>query len=223
MELQELKNIWTEYDKKLDKTLQINMKLLRKMNFDKIANKATTLLMYKLIEMAILLFMMIYLYSFAIQYFTVPEFCISALLTAGFITAGFVSDIRQVIIAAQLRADYAAPIAPIQKKIVKLKMLIVNYVKGSLFSIPFFPFLLLLAGKIMFDIDFWEAKRRTYFITNVGLGLVLLPVFIWLYLQLNKRDVKRPWIKGLLVGSGWNQAQAAENFLKEIQDFEIEE
>jgi hypothetical protein len=39
MELEELKTLWGEYDRKLDKSLQVNMALLRKLNFDKAAKK----------------------------------------------------------------------------------------------------------------------------------------------------------------------------------------
>ena len=34
-ELQELKQIWREYDKKLDRHVELNMQMLKKMNLDK--------------------------------------------------------------------------------------------------------------------------------------------------------------------------------------------
>ena len=220
MELEELKSLWSEYDKKLDKNLQLNMQLLRKINFDKVAGKATTLFIYKLVEMVIIMFMLVYLISFEIKNFTSPALSISGGITMLFIIAGFISDVRMMAIIGNLRSDYGTPIAAMQKQVEKLKLIIVGYTKWALLSIPFYPAFLMVAGKIFLHINFLETKHRDYIVVNVIIGVLLLPLFAWMYRQLSKPEIKPVWIKNFLTGSGWNQAQSAKQFLDEIEQFE---
>jgi hypothetical protein len=74
MELEELKTLWGEYDRKLDKSLQVNMALLRKLNFDKAAKKLGWLLFFKLIELTILLTIIIGLAAFTFKHITEVRF-----------------------------------------------------------------------------------------------------------------------------------------------------
>ena len=220
MELEELKSLWSEYDKKLDKNLQLNMQLLRKINFDKVAGKATTLFIYKLVEMVIIMFMLVYLLSFEIKNFASPALSISGAVTMLFLLAGFISDVRMMAIISNLRSDYGTPIAVMQKQVEKLKLIIIGYTKWALLSIPFYPAFLLVAGKIFLHINFWEPSHRNYIVSNVIIGVLLLPLFAWMYRQLSKPEIKPVWIKNFLTGSGWNQAQSAKQFLDEIEQFE---
>lgn len=222
MELQEFKNIWADYDRKLDKSLQLNLQILRKVNFDRISSKANTAILFKLAEMGILFFMMGYLFNFTIRYRGIPQFSIPAIVTGLFMMAGFISDIRQIIILVQLRTGFDEPVTLLQKKVEKLKLLIINYVKCSFISLVFYPLLMILAGKIFLNIDFFEPRLRAYLIGNVVVGLALAPLFIYLYVQLSRKNLRQVWVKNFLTGSGWNQAVAAEKFLKEIEEFEQE-
>ncbi len=220
MELEQLKTLWIEQDKKLDRSLQLNMRLLHQINFNKAGNKLRTLLFLKTIEMAILLFMIIALCSYTVKYITDPGFCIPALIITGFIVSGYISDIRQLALIVQIRADDAAPVSQLQKLVERLKILIVNYTKMSFISIPFYPLLLIVSARIFFHVDFWAPQFHAYLIANVITGLLLVPVFIWLFIQLSKQNIKNIHVKNFLSGSGWNQATLAQQFLNEIEQFE---
>ena len=221
MELQEFKNIWAEYDRKLDKTLQVNMQLLRQLKLDKIQSKTSGLLILKLVETAMVLVILGWLGDFMVNYYRQPQFIISALVVLVFAVMGLVSDIRQLSIIAQLKLGYDDAIAPLQKKVESLKVVIINYIKYGLLFIPCYPFLLIIAGKLFLHVDFTEETRRAYFLSNVGIGSLLLIPTIWIFIELSRKNIK-PWAKNLLSGSGWHQANAAADFLKEIEAFEKE-
>jgi hypothetical protein len=220
MELEELKSLWIAQEKKLDKSLQLNLKLLREVNFDKAAGKLKPLIFFKIIEMAILWFMMIYLFSFTIDHITELSFSIPALLIAGFITSGVISGIRQLALIVQIQKDGDAPVAELQKKIGKLKLLIISYTRTSFISIPFYPLLLIVSAKIFFNADLWLPQYNVWLIVNGIVGLLFIPLFIWLYRQLSKPTIINPAVKSFLSGSGWNQATLAQQFLDEIEKFE---
>jgi len=223
MELEELKTLWSEYDRKLDKNLQMNMQLLRKINFDKARFKMKTLFLFKLSEMIIWMFIFIYLIDFIVKYSTSPQFLIPALLIETVIITFFVMNIKILSVVNQLLLkNNNEAIAPLQKQAENLTLLIVNYAKYSLFMIPGYPLILMILGKVFLDFDFFNPQHRVYLIANVTLGVLLLPLFIWLFKQLSKND-KPLWVENILSGSGWRQANDAGSFLNEIAKFERED
>src|SRR4051812_48295421 len=117
MELQEFKNIWAEYDRKLDKSLQINMQLLRQMKMDEVNRQTKGLLIIKVAETLFALFILGYLVSFIAKNLYHLPLIISAGLLLLFTIMGFVSDIRQLTLILQLKMGYDDAIAPVQKKI----------------------------------------------------------------------------------------------------------
>jgi hypothetical protein len=222
MELQELKNIWAEYDRKLDRNLHLNMQLLRQMNFDKVKNKLSKLLFFKVIEMIVFGSAVIYLGRFTVNNWSVPQLSVSAIIIGALFIVCFVYNIKQLSIIIQLQMGYNRAIAPIQKKIEQLKLMIVTYVKITLLLFPLYPVLLLLAGKVIFDMDFLDSKHRTYFLSNASVGLVLLILAFWFLRQLSSKNINSTAAKILLTGSGWYQANSAYKFLGEIEKFEQE-
>lgn len=223
MELEELRSLWAAHDEKLNKSLQLNIKLLREVNLGKAGKKLGALMAGKIAEMAVLLFMIIYLLNFTISYFTEPGFSVPSVIIMAFIISGFISDIRQLALIVQLRDSQDAPVSQLQKKVERLKLFIVNYVKMSFISIPFYPLLMIVGGKIFFGLNCWALQHRPFLIANFAAGLLLVPLFLWLYRQLSKQNIKQVFVDGLLSGSGWNQAVSAQQFLNEIEAFEKEE
>ncbi|HWZ14710.1 MAG TPA: hypothetical protein VNW95_05680 [Mucilaginibacter sp.] len=221
MELEELKTLWSDYDKKLDKNLQLNMLLLRKMNFDKARFKIKSFFVLKIVEMLIMNYTFNYLIGFIVHNSNALRFSIPAIIIELALLWFFILDLKILSIVGKLQLkNNDEPIAPLQKRAARLKLLVITYVKYSLFIIPFYPLLMILIGKIFLKVDFFSPQLSTYFFVNVVVGLCLLPVFIWIYNQLSKGEIKTGLVKNLLSGTGWHQANDVEQFLNEIEKFE---
>jgi len=223
MDLQQLQNMWNEHEKKLDKSLQLNMQLLRKINFDKAGFRMRWLFAIKLAEVVFIVFVLSYLLGFTIKYFSDPKLSIPAVIIDMAIIAYFILDIRilSIIYQLQLKNNNEA-ITPLQKQTAKLKYLIAASLKYALFLIPFYPLLMILIGKVLGNIDFFSPQHKTYLLSNIVVGVLLLPLVIWLFKELSQKEITRDWVKNILSGSGWHQANDAENFLTEIDEFEKE-
>ena len=219
MELEELKNRWNEFDNKLEKSLQLNKQLLNKINLDKAKNKLRTLLIYKLLEMGVLVYVIYYLVNFTIKNIDSTQFSISALILIFFGVMGYISDIRQISVIIRLRTDKADDITSKQKNLTTLKLLIVNYVKWALLSIPFFPVWIVLIPKIFLNFDIYSSSMNLWWWMNIGLGILFIPFVLWIFRQLSKKNINLFWVKNLLDGSGWSLVTDAENFLNEIEKF----
>lgn len=223
MELEELQSLWKANDEKLNRTLRLNMQLLREVNLNKAGKKLRALLFFKIIEMAILLFMALYLWDFSITYISTPGFCIPSIALAAFLTAGVISDIRQLAMIVQIQSGNAAPVSQLQKKIERLKLLIVTYTRMSFITLPFYPLIMIVGAKIFFHIDCWVPQHRMFLMANFLTGLLLFPLFIWLYRQLSKPNDPRAWVNDFRACSGLNRALMAQQFLNEIEAFEKED
>jgi hypothetical protein len=222
MELQELKNIWSEYDRKLDRNLQLNMQLLKQLNLDKAKNKLNRLLWFKGIEVALFILLAFCLGNFIANNWHALQFIISGLILASVLIMWIVSVVRQLAIIADLQMGYADAIAPIQKKIEQLKQYIINYTKYSFVLLPLYPVMMLVAGKAFLQVDFFAPQHRLYFLSNVAVGLVLIPVALWFFKLLSAKNISKSVSENLLVGTGWHHANSAHDFLNEIEQFEKE-
>jgi len=222
MELQEFKDIWSDYDRKLDRNLQLNMQLLKQLNLDKAKNKLNRLLWLKGIEVAVFILMTLCMGSFIANNWPALQFTISGLILAAVLIMWIISVVKQLAIIADLQMGYADAIAPVQKKIERLKLHILNYTKYSFVLLPLYPVMMLVAGKAFLHIDFFASQHRLYFLSNVAIGLVLIPVALWFFKLLSAKNISESVSKNLLVGTGWRQADSAHSFLNEIEKFEKE-
>lgn len=223
MELQELQNIWAEYDRKLDKNLQMNMQLLKQLKFDRAKSKLSKLFYLKMIELLMLIPAILYLGNFAADNWRIPQFSLPATAIGLLFILFLVYVIKQLVIIRQVDMGFDNAVAPIQKKIEQLKLSIVIYVRYILILFPLYPLLLLLAGKMIFNVDFMEPAHKAYFLSNVAFDIILLPLALWLINKLSSKNINSTVAKTLLMGSGWYQANAAYQFLGEIEDFERQE
>lgn len=222
MELEELKNRWNAFDNKLEKSLQLNKHLLKQINLDKAKNKLRILLIFKLLETGVLSLIIYYLVKFTIYNFNSPQFSVSAIILIFFAVMGYISNIRQVSLTILLQTEYAGDITSKQRKLTALKLLIANYVKWGLLSIPFFPVWIILIPKIFLNFNIYTNGMNYWWWANIGLGILFIPFVLWVFNQLSKKNINQFWVKNLLQGSGWGLAADAENFLNEIEEFEKE-
>ncbi len=223
MELEELKSLWSEYDKKLDKSLQLNMQLLRKMNFDKAHFKLKTVFVWKIAEMIGLMYLLQHVISFTIQYFAQPQFSIAGILLWGMILGFFIYDIMQISVMLQLQLkSKEEAITTLQARIQTLKTMFVTHVKYTFLLIPLYPAGMIVIGKMFLHIDFFSVHLKTYMISNIAVGVLLLIPYSWLFKELSKKEIKKVWVDNLLWGSGWHSANDAVEFLSEIEKAEGE-
>jgi hypothetical protein len=137
-----------------------------------------------------------------------------------FVISGFVSDIRQIALIIQTRSATAMPVTFLQKKVETLKLYIIRYTRTSFISVPFYPLILIISAKMFFNTDLWAPAYYNYLFVNIIFGIVLLPIFLWLFQKLGKQNLSNPVVKNFLSGSGWNQAVLAQQFLNDIEKFE---
>ncbi len=216
MELDELRQKWLEHDRKLEISIRLNRQLLR----DTYTRRARFAL-WRLGAMlaagsAILLGLVGWLGVFIHQNQGMPEFVWPAVVLDVFAIASTVSLNMQIVLA--LRIDYDQPVAVIQKHIERLRKIRIRYIQGiclgmALTWAPIF----MVVMKAAFGVEVWLAFDRTWLVTNVLIGLAVIPVGIWLTRKIAGR-LNQKFLNDL---AGYN-LNAASRFLADLARFEEE-
>jgi len=217
MELDELRQKWLEHDRKLDLSIRLNRQLLR----DTYTRRARFAL-WRLGAMlaagsVILLAIVVSLGAFIHQNWGMPEFVWPAVVLDVFAIATLACLGLQIALA--LNVDYNQPVAVIQKQLERLRKIRIRYIQGiclgmTLTWAPIF----MVVMKAALGVDVWREFDRTWLVTNVLIGLAVIPVGIWYARRFGGR-VSQKFLNDL---AGYN-LNAASRFLADLARFEEEE
>lgn len=156
MELNELKNAWSAYDKKLTENLRINEKLLKRMNLDRSKNE-----FYKPMYMEIVNLVVLFLVFFPMLYYFLfmnhdSLFRVLALLCAMIALSGMALSIIKIRMFTKIDF-YHMPVVGLQQQITSLKMRILKYRKIEFaLTVPFILLIFTVLFKWIHHVDLFH-------------------------------------------------------------------
>jgi ABC-type maltose transport system permease subunit len=131
MELQELKNAWAEYDKKLSENLKINEELLKRMNLDKSKNELKTPMRYEIAQIIIMFLLACPMIFYGVYMIDQPLFSVLSFLSAAIALTCMIFSIKRI--KAFVKVDYYnASVLQIQKEITSLKIYVMKFRKAEM-------------------------------------------------------------------------------------------
>jgi len=96
MELEELKSVWAQYDKKLSQNLKLNEELLRKMNLEKSKKEMTAPLFYEIISVIGGAIFLLFIISATIRYSYELKFLVPGIITSIIVSIWFYNSISKI-------------------------------------------------------------------------------------------------------------------------------
>lgn len=220
MELDELKSIWSRYDKKLDKNLKLNIRVIKELNLDKTKSNLHRLMVLRMAELLFCLMIVISLGDFIGSHIWDPQFAIPAFILNVFAIIGLAGSIGQIALIGQI--DYSDSITSIQRKIEKIQSHMLMMLKLLILSLPFYIAYIILGFKLFFDIDAYAHFDHNWWVANIIFSVALVPLAMWIYRKLSFKNDDHSLIRKLIDGTGGKQITAAAHFLYEIEEFEKE-
>jgi len=218
MDLDELKEKWTELDRKLDVNIRLNRQLLSATKLNQTRSSLKRLAVYMGLEAAAWFAIIVVLGNFIYEHISMAQFAVAgvALDVYSIVTLNFL--IRQIALA--LRIDYGKPIATIQKQIEALRVLRIRTIQWGVLAglVAWVPFMIVVF-KAAFGVDIYEAA---WVWSNVAFGLALIPVAIWASKKFGDRMDRSPIIQGLMKSLAGHNLNAAADFLMTLSEFEEE-
>ena len=215
----ELQNIWKAYDQKLEEARVLNLqswalnfKSFEAIQTQKAKSKLNSLGRFKtwaivagILWVAFLAFLIYHSFTFSKIFFV-----LSAGIIALTTLIAVIVYIQHVIWIRQI--DNSESVVEVQKKAAKLQTSTLQIVRILFLQMPFYTTFWFTPQMVMSgDIKFWF----------ISFPIVLLFSFfsIWLYRNINFRNVNKKWFKILFNSPEWTSVAKAIEFVKEIEDY----
>jgi hypothetical protein len=218
MELDELKQTWTEHARKLDRILSLNLQALKTAQLDKTKSALGRFKAFRLFEIVIGILILIPLGSYIADRMSVPTLAIPALIFAASVLLPVVANIRQLILLG--RISYADPVTTIQRKLEEIKLHFLRSFRLPVLMLPLYMAYVVVGLNLIFGMDVLAQSNAAYLWANLAFSLILVVPAVWILRNLSFRNVDNPVIRALVHGNGGKQMVAALEFLKALQEFE---
>jgi len=222
MELDALKEKWAEHDRKLDISIRLNRQLLRAANMHRVRLPLWRFALFVGLGALIGLVGPVILGQFIYQHWTEPRFALSGVILDVWVIANLAASIRQMAMA--LRIDYDKPVAVIQKQLGSLRVLRIRTIQWALLTgqmVWWIPFLIVTL-KGIWDVDAYKVLGTGFLVTNLAIGMAIIPLAIWVSGKFGDRMGRSPAIQWLMRGLAGYNLNAATSFLATLSDFENE-
>ena len=222
MELQDLKNRWAEYDRKLDASLRLNTRILREINLDRVDSALKRLTRLIVFELLLDLAAVIALGAFIVSHIGEVRFLAPAVLLDVCAIGFVITSIRQLVALNSL--DYSAPVVAIQKQLGVLRIERIRVTKWVLLLSPLlWTPLLIVALEGLFGVDAFRFLDGTWLAANLLFGLAFIPLMLWAARRLADRWQGSPLLQSLMDDLAGRSLIDAAGFLGTLSHFEEEE
>ena len=213
----ELAELFETFDDKLTRSISVNLKTAEELRMLKSVSVIGELRQQRIIELIFCAVIILFLGSFLYANLESPSLTISAGIITFFVILDISGTVRQLVLISKF--DYAQSVTQNQAILVSLQTHTVIYLRLAILQPPFFLAYILIGFKVFFDVEIWIAGNRNWLISNLILGIILIPVSVWLYRKIQIKNLHIKWVKSLIEFSGGKKLSRAMLFLKEIEKF----
>jgi len=221
MNLDEMKQTWTEHTVKLDRLLKLNLQALQSAQMDKSQSALNRYRTHRVIELICGVVFAGLLGAYGVHRLTVPSLAIPAFILDAFIIAAIAGCVRQLILLRQI--SFADPVTTIQAKLEAVKLHMLDNSRLMILSLPFYFAYIVLGFDLLFGVNILAQGARAFLYANAAVSVVVLLPAIWIFRNLNFRKAGHVVIRAFINGAGGKQLLAATDFLNRIEQFKAEE
>jgi len=203
MELDELKSAWAQYDKKLTKSLELNVELLKKLNVDRSKSELQKPLRAEAFGVVSMLLMTIWFMLLTDRFIDEPKYAIPGFISIGVALVYFGFAMIKLNKFMNI-GYYGASITEFQKDTAEARRLVLRFRKYELLLSPAILISLPLIWKAVHHIDLYQ-DIQSFLISAVVCFGVGFPITLWINKYLYDKKF-----------------QNVEKLLKEIEEYKME-
>jgi len=219
MELDDLKRLWEDQDRKLDAALRLNTRLLNESTLTKADTALHGLARLLWLELVMNVVAVLWTGSFLAKHISEPRFLVPAVGLQLSVIALIIAGVRQLVALETL--DYSAPIVVIQKRLESLRVERIRATKLTLLCSPLiWTVLLVVAPKGLFGVDAYAIFGTAYLLANLLFGLLVILLAVWISRRYAARMERSPFAKRLMRSLAGHSLSSALDFLSSISQFE---
>ena len=212
MEEMELKSIWNAYDKKLERSLKLNLRIFEDMQTGKAKSKLNALLSIKVggVVIGILWTLFLGLLVYGVNFKNL-WFSGSVALIMIFTLIAIVNYIDHIMLIN--RIDYTDSITDTQTKLAELQVSTIYTTRFAWLQLPFYT--------TFFWNNNWVTEGdKGFWLIAFPITVLFILLAIWLYKNIVPGNLHKTWMKKLMMmGMEYKYALSASELLQEIEDF----
>jgi len=208
MDLEDLRRIWQEQDRKLSAILRADARRAAESTLRRAETSSRGIAWAVLLDLVLSAIPVIWLGSFIADHLAEPAFAIPAAVLDVLAIALLAAYARQY--ASLKTLDWTGPVAAIQRRLADVRVRRVRLIRWILFLAPLLWALMLVVGlKGFFGIDAYAGFGVRFIAANVLFGLVFLGAAVWLSRRYADRLGAHPFLRERLRDlAGRNLAEA---------------
>jgi hypothetical protein len=222
MDLQDLKERWADYDRKLDASLRLNTRVLREVGLNKVDSALKRLSRGIWLELLTSFAVVVALGMFMASHRGELRFLAPALALGLFAVSLVISSIHQL--EALSRIDYSGSVVAIQRTLARLRIERIRMTKWALLLSPLLwvPGLIVSLEGIL-GVDAYVFLDTAWIVANLLFGVAFIPLMLWVSRRVADRWQGSPFLRSLLDDLAGHSLSAATGFLGALSEFEAEE
>jgi hypothetical protein len=214
MSTDEFQQIWKAYDVKLEKSLQLNLRLLQEVQSQKakfvlrsfIASRVMGIVI-GLVYLALLVIALWYVRTQPVMAVSFVVFIICTVIAIGMY-------MREIGVLGKI--SYGDNIIDTQRKLAAIQGGIVRTLRISWVQLPFW-------ATFFVSNELLRKGGRAFWMIEIPITLFLTILAVILYKNITIENAqKKKWVKGMIRGAGMKSVTRAMDFMKEIEDFKNE-
>lgn len=212
--MDEFIQLWKAYDAKLEHSLQLNLRLLKEVQSQKMRSALRLVTAGRVIGIVLGVLYEIILGVACWYVRSQPVMAVSIgvfIVVTGIAIGAYWWEL--VLIG---RIGYAENIVDTQEKLAGIQSSIIRTLRISWVQLPFW-------ATFFVSNELIRKGGPVFWAVEILLVLAFTMVAAWLYRNLTPENAARKkWVKGLIRGTGWKSVAQAMEFLAEIEDFRRE-
>jgi len=222
MNLDDLKDKWADYDRKLESSIRLNVSVLRQSVLRQVNSSLQRLFRFIVVELCINCAMVIWLGMFIGNHVGELKFIMPAIALDLFALSLVVFGVHQWVALGSV--DYSASIVVIQKKLELLRLYRIRATKWTLLLTPliWIP-LLIVTLKGLFGVNAYALFDSGWIAMNLLFGVAMIPLMICAARRYAHRMQRSPIIQRLMNDIAGRNLMAATTYLNELSQFEREQ
>jgi hypothetical protein len=218
MELEELKELWTQSARRPEVSMRLNTLLLRQANLRKASGLLGRFSRGLVIELLVDFVGVVLLGSFAAHHVHEAPFFIPAVALAIYAIGLLIANIRQIV---EINAvDYDEPVVAIQRKLEQLRLSRIRTTLATLLFAPLMWVPLLIVGLRAFGVDLLAVTSASWLAANVLFGFAVIPLAVFVARRYGQRLGQSTLMRSLADEVAGRSLIAALNSLDAIRRFE---
>ncbi|SDE20217.1 hypothetical protein SAMN05216464_104324 [Mucilaginibacter pineti] len=213
MEELAIKQLWHKYDLKLEKSLQLNQKIIRELQTQKAENNLGAFRRNQVVGVVIGLLWIIFLVFLVFHALNNIYFVISVGLIALFNIFAVAAYIRHLALLDQV--NITDSITGAQQKLATIQTSLNNVGRILVLQAP-------LYCTFWYNQQLVDHGGATFWLINLTIVGFFVAVSIYLFNKLTYKNIHIKWVKAFIESFGGKKLIKAMEFLKDIEEYKME-